>query len=217
MAWIITAVSAGAAALGGWGSVATIATGAVGAISASKSGSRAQQAAEDAGKEELAFVQQQYDDWKDTYGDVEKNLSEYYGAITPDYIETQGLQAFEEEKDLALTSIRENLSQRGIATSGVAAQAEIQAELGSAATRAKIRADAPMKAASEKSKFLQIGLGQDPAGDVQQVLSGQAGKAFNLAGEARSQADTAVASAVEVGLDAFTQYTDKKKQVGDSS
>ena len=192
MSWIATAISGGTAIFG--------------AISASSAAGKADAAAERRAKAELDFAKEQYQDWKNIYGGVEENLAEYYEGITPDYIETQGLQAFEVEKERAMTEIRENLSQRGLATSGIAAEAETRASLTSAEKRAQIRVEAPRIAAKQKSDFLSIGLGQKTALQAQQqnTLTNQASRSSDIAETRRGEANSAVAGATETVLDLLT-------------
>lgn len=186
-----------------WIATAVIGSAVIGAGAGIISSGKAAGAARDASEAEIAFARERYDDWKSTYGEIEDNLAEYYENLTPELLEVQGLEAFEQERDLALTNVRETLAQRGISTSGIAARAEIESELGGAEERARIRAEAPLRSAQERSRFLQIGLGQDPAGDVQSALSGAARSAEARATQSAGLAGQAVGSAVSTIGDYF--------------
>jgi hypothetical protein len=145
-------------------------------------------------------MQFEYDklaEWEEAYGPIEDNLSQYYQNLTPEYYEVQGLEAFEQEQQQSLQTVRENLAQRGIGDSGIAAQAEIQFGQQEALGRAKIRTEAPRKVAEEQARFLQVGLGQDPQGSVSQTLAQNTQYAQNVARTAEQQAGQAVGSAVK--------------------
>ena len=144
-----------------------------GALISSSASKSAANKASAAAKSELAFQQQQYDDWKETFGDVESNLSDYYSNLSPDYYEAAGLQAFEQERKAQMTQLRENLAQRGLATSGVTAAVERADAINAAEQRATIRAEAPSKVAQEQSNFLQIGMGLNPSASYAQSLAQQ--------------------------------------------
>jgi len=160
----MTVAAIGAAAIGVAGTV----------YASKKAGSAAKQAARissDADKARLDFEKERYAEWNATYGPLEDSLASYYQTLTPTLRAVQGLEAFEKEKNIALTNMRENLSQRGIATSGIAGQLESQIAVGSAAERARIRAAAPLEVAKEKASFLATGMGQNPANQVGSALS----------------------------------------------
>ena len=158
----------------------------------------------------LEFSKAQYADWLDAFGDVQANLSDYYENLTPAYLETQGLQAFEREKTIALTGLRENLEQRGIATSGLAVDAETDIALQSATARASIRAEAPLRAAQEQSNFLQIGLGQNPADNLQNTLNTQARTSEAQAVQARADSAKATGAAIDTTFDVLSEQFSAK-------
>lgn len=168
--------------------------GAAIAANASRSAaSDAAGAARDTSAAELAFAQQQREEWKAVYGDVQDNLASYYKNLSSDFIEAQGLEQYNKERDAALTKVNEVVAQRGLTNSGIATQIALDANLASAEQRARIRAEAPLKAAQEQSRFLQIGLGQNPANNVQQVLSSQANQAGADSRNAAASAGSAMA------------------------
>jgi len=178
-----------------------------GAVSASGAADDAAKAQEKANAEQLAWEKEQYAEWKETYGPLEDNLAEYYNNLTPTLRTMQGLQAFEKEKNVAMTSLRENLAQRGIATSGIAAQTETSVALESAAARAQIRADAPMEVAKEKASFLNIGLGNNPS-NVSGVLADRSTEAGRVASATASAAGPALREAVTTTVDVAEQLYD---------
>jgi hypothetical protein len=190
MAWVAVAVAGTA-----------VASTAVSARSARKSAS----AAAGAAKNELGFAQAQYADWLDVFGDIQTNLGEYYENLTPDLYETQALQAFEQEKQLALDALEIEFAQRGIDTSGLAKETYENIAFSSAAERAKIRAEAPIKTAQVKQEFLQIGLGQNPADNVHASLLNRTNQLNQDARLASQAAGKATGAAVDTTFDALTK------------
>jgi len=150
------------------------AIGLVGAIitskGAKKSAEEAAEIATDAEDARLDFEREQWQEWRDTYGPIEDSLAAYYETLTPSFRATQGLEAHEKEMNRARQNLSENLAQRGIATSGIAAQVETELAVSSAEERARIRAAAPLEVAKEKLGFLQVGLGQNPEAGMRDAL-----------------------------------------------
>lgn len=161
---------------------------------------QAQQAA-DAEAAALDFAKEQYADWKAVFGDVAQNLSNYYSRLgNSDYATVRGLEAFEMEKDRALGQLRQTLDQRGLGTSGAAAQIEQDfAEL-TAVERAQIRANAPREAAQEQLGFLALGLQSDPSGRTLGVMDN---RATRMGGRAMLTSQLA-ASAAQDRVGAYT-------------
>lgn len=181
----------------------------MGARKASKSALRAQREYNKIAQAQLDFAMEQYNDWEAVFGPVQDILSEYYSNLTPELIEAQGLEEFELEKEAQMGYLRETLAQRGIATSGIAAEAETQAALASASTRARIRAEAPMKAAQQQAEFLRIGLNQNPANSVLNVMGNQANTAGNMALSAGQAAGQAQRAAIGATTDFITDIIDQ--------
>lgn len=162
-------------------------------ISSSASKSAAKSAASSA-KSELDFAKAQYADWQATYGDIQDNLSEYYNSITPEYYAATGLQAFQVEQQASMTRVQQNLAQRGLADSALAASIESQSELNAAETRAGIRAGAEDAVLQQQSNFLGLGLGVSPASSVSQALASQTAYAQQNASNAAVAAGQAWSS-----------------------
>ena len=177
-----------------------------GALISSSASKSAANKASAAAKSELAFQQQQYDDWKETFGDVESNLSDYYSNLSPDYYEAAGLQAFEQERKAQMTQLRENLAQRGLATSGVTAAVERADAINAAEQRATIRAEAPSKVAQEQSNFLQIGMGLNPSASYAQSLAQQTQLQQQQSAAASQAAGQAWGSAISTTGKALSDY-----------
>lgn len=172
----------------------------VGAVVSNNASKRATEAASEASESELAFNQQRYDDWKEVYGPIQDNLSNYYSNLSPDLYEAQGLEAFNAEFQKAQDDVATSLAQRGITDSGLAAQLEQQGAVTAAENRAAIRMDAPSKVAELQSNFLQIGLGQDPSGDIAGTLARNTNSTQNIATQSQIAAGQATGNVItEVG------------------
>tara|TARA_R110002012_G_scaffold220010_1_gene391502 strand:+ start:730 stop:1332 length:603 start_codon:yes stop_codon:yes gene_type:complete len=183
-----------------WGAVAVAGASVVGSVMSSNSASKASKSASAASQAELAFNQQRYDDWKEVYGPIQTNLSDYYSNLSPDMYEAQGLEAFNAEYQKAQDAVATSLAQRGITDSGLSAQLEQQGAISAAQNRAAIRMDAPAKVAELQSNFLQIGLGQDPSGDIAGTLARSTNTTQNIATQSQIAAGQATGNAItEVG------------------
>ena len=145
-----------------------------GAIDGKDAADDAAKANEKAQQASLDFQKQRYADWKNVYGDIQDNLGTFYRNLTPDKIIANGLQEYEKTFRQAKTQVHQNLAQRGLSNSGVALELDAKMAIDRAEERAEIRSEAPYKLAQEKRSFLQIGLGQNPASEVGQVLRDQA-------------------------------------------
>lgn len=188
-----------------WVAVAVAGSAVVGAAVSSKNARDARKAASSAAKSDLEFAKAQYADWLDAFGDIQDNLSDYYENLTPDFYETQAIQAFEQEKEFALSQLEADLAQRGIDTSGLAKEIQEDIAFSSAVERAKIRAEAPIKTAQAKQEFLQIGLGQNPADNVQASLLNRTNQLNQDARLATQAAGKATGAAVNTTFDALTK------------
>jgi hypothetical protein len=167
-------------------------------------------AASDASAAELAFAQEQYDDWKEVYGPLQDNLSEYYTNLTPEFYEAVGLENLESQLQISNQRLDEMFAQRGIdPSSGIAASIEAQGELDAAEARAGIRRDAERQVAEDKTRFLQIGLGQNPASSVQNTLARQSSTMQQQANLANQAAGQAVGSAIQTIGTGISDYVTK--------
>lgn len=185
---------------------------------ADQAGSAAKKAGKRASASEqkrLDFEQEQWNEWQDTYGPTEDRLAAYYEALTPTLRITQGLEAFEKEKERAMTNLRETFAQRNIDRSGMSAEIDRSVAIDSAEIRAKIRADAPMEVAKEQAGFLQIGLGQDPNAGVRGALTNETNTAnrneliaARNAGQATGALVDSITDFAQLGLDT---WSDKRK------
>lgn len=182
---------------------------------ASKASDRATAAATDAEAARLGFEREQWDEWQATYGPIEDSLANYYNTLTPSFRATQGLEAHEKEMNRAMKNLNENLAQRGIATSGIAAQQQTDMSIASAEERARIRAAAPLEVAKEKLGFLQVGLGMNPQTGMRDALDSANRTAQSTASIAAQNAGIAsgamIGSFTDLAQAGFTAWMNRNK------
>lgn len=170
----------------------------VGLYSANQAGKAARRAsALDA--EALAFAKQKYEDWKAIYGPLEKNLSEFYNNLTPEYIESQGL----EKQQLAYQETQKQLTEYfsvNSIDSGVQTDLFTKTAMQNERDKAGIRADAPFKTAQLKQGFLALGLGQKASaqGGVTNALNNSAQRAASDAQAGYDAAGNAFSAAIDI-------------------
>lgn len=190
---------------------AIAAVGAVaGGVMSSSASSKASKRAADAQDAQLSFDMERYDDWQNIFGGLQENLSNYYNSISPDYYVAAGLEAFEKEREAQMGKLNETLAQRGLSNSGLAATVATENAISSAEARASIRREAPRQAREDQSRFLQIGMGQNPGSSISSTLGNiatnaqtQANQASQAAGQAMSSAISTTGKAVVQGYEAW--------------
>lgn len=185
---------------------AIVATSVIGAQQANRSANKANKAASAAEQAQLDFAKQQYEDWKNIYGPIQNNLAAYYNNLTPDRIEAQGKQAIELQRDQWMSRIEEDMAARGLTDSALAGSAVMSMERDVAKAKAQVAATAPEQAAAQKLNFLQIGYGQNPMGNVQNVLNQQAATKRELATMQQQAAGSAAGSGINAIGTALSDY-----------
>ena len=178
------------------------------ASSAARGAANRQSAAAQA---QLEFNKKQYQDWQDIYGPIQQNLSDYYQRLTPQLYESWGVQNIQAEYQKALEQVNEHLAQRGIDTSGIAAQNELSMAQQAAQQRAQVRAEAPQMVANAQAKFLGLGLGNQGAlaGNISNAygnMANIAGQQWSLANAQEQQAYGALSNVVGSSLNAYMKY-----------
>ena len=205
MSWAVV----GGAAIGFAGTLIT-------SRSASSTAREAGDQASDAEQARLDFEREQWQEWQDTYGNVEDQLAAYYETLTPSFRATQGLEAHEKEMNRALKNLRENLDQRGIGISGIAGQVETEFAVSSAEERARIRASAPLEVAKEKLGFLQVGLGMNPNEGMRDALRSTSDTAQRTAQETARNAGAAsgavIGSFTDLAQVGFTAWMNRRNK-----
>lgn len=179
-----------------------------GAIAANSANNASNDAAK-ANKASLGFEQQKYSDWQAVYGDIQKNLGNYYNTLTPETYAARGIQEFKKSNEAELEKINTTLAQKGLMTSGTAAAVTLASGLNAAEKKATIRSTADEVVRGEQSRFLQIGLGQNPGASYSQVLANQATQAQNMSQQANATAGKAIGTAVTTIGTALDDYYNK--------
>lgn len=141
--------------------------------SAQKQASAASAASINTAKSQLDFTKAQYKDWQAVYGDIQKNLGDYYEKLSGESLVAQQLSAQAREYADAYKQVNQQLAQRGLSQSGIAAAQDVALGNQSAITRAGIRASGDTQAMQQKAGFLQLGL------NSQASLLGNIGTASN--------------------------------------
>ena len=183
----------------------------VGAMGASSARSASKDAAK-ANKASLGFEEKKYADWQEVYGDIQSNLSNYYNTLTPEAYAARGIQEFKKSNEAELEKINTTLAQRGLMNSGTAAAVTLASGLNAAEKKATIRSTADEVVAGEQSRFLQIGLGQNPGASYSQALANQATQANNKAVQDSATAGKAIGTAVTTIGTGLSDYFTKTGQ-----
>lgn len=203
---------------------AVVGSAVVGAVSsasasskASKSADAATAASSEAAAAQLEFEKEQYADWEKVYGPIQDNLSAYYNSLTPEKYEAQSIQAINQSYAAANTQITQSLAQRGIATSGLAAQAQVDLATKRAQDTATVRATSDQAVANEKMKFLSLGMGQyaNTTAGVSNAYGNQANLAAqqsNMYSNQAFQAAQGVGTALSSGVNSYLTYNAMQNQ-----
>ncbi len=142
---------------------------------------------------EIAFQKEQYNDWKDVYGDLQEDVGTYFQNITGDSLTVQKLGDIQTEYQQAQANIDTQLAQRGLSGSGLAAQAMISNSQVVAGEKARVRSDAERLANEQKMGFIGLGLGQGA-----EMLGSQASLGASSASTGMSGANAAMGSASSI-------------------
>ena len=176
-----------------------VAVGAINAYQGYEAGKKADKYNKQAmqlNQQQIDFAKQQYEDWKNIYGGIEQNLSNYYDNLSPQLIETQTLQSLQQSYQQQRNEMNQYFAQMGI-ESGV--QADLMQELGMQKIRdeATAKVTAPMKAAEAKQSFLNIGLNQKGSAinGIQNAIGNRANLASSFANQETQLANQAYKNA----------------------
>jgi len=179
------------------GAAATVGAAVVSSNASKKAaGAQSAAAAESAQvqREQLAFQQDQYNDWKEIYGPLQESQAEYYKNLTGKELVGKELEQIQRAGQATNTQIKQSLSQRGMGESGLLADLANQNTYNTEMQKALTRASAPDKAALERNKFLALGLNQGQGimnqmsnsanGISQSVMNGGNAQAAGIKGSA---------------------------------
>lgn len=187
----------------------------VGGVMQKNSADKATKQASQASAEQLAFERERYDDWQEIYGPLQENLADYYTNLTPEFYEAVGLQNYQQELQNTQNTIRERIAQSGLTNrSGVEQSLLAQSEIEAAESRAGIRSEAERQTAEDKTRFLQIGLGQNPSSSVSQTLAQRSANLQSIANQQQQASGQATAAAVESVGTALSEYFNNSNSGG---
>lgn len=155
--------------------------------------------AADLNQETLAFAKEQYQDFKDIYGGIERNLSDFYTNLTPELIESQGLEALEKQYQQSKERMNKFFTSNEI-SSGVQSDLFTKGTLQNERDKATVRANAPLKAAEAKQGFLQLGLNQKTNAQnlISTTLTNQANQAQRSADSSFDAAGTSLSASLDL-------------------
>jgi len=141
--------------------------GGAGLIQGKRQGDKAQAQADQAlansqfyGGQQLDFSQELLDNWEQTFGGIQENLSDYYNNLDPNKYATEYKSNLYENIDKQMGQLNETLASQGLQSSGMRAQAEKEAAFGKATGAAQADLMAEDKVASMKQSFLNFGENQ---------------------------------------------------------
>jgi len=181
-----------------------------GSYDASKMQKDAIKSQEDIAQAQLAFNQQQYDDWKRIFGPIEDNLADYYQELDPESYAAQMKSSISNYYNQAGQNINRQLSQRGIDNSGLAVA--VSRDLEQEEARQKAIADQQAKDIVEQKKLSFLGLGLGNQGALQANINNSYGTQLNLASQQLAlanqqgmQANKSLANAAAAGSYMYTK------------
>ncbi len=103
--------------------------------------------------EALDFAKAEYANWEKIYGPILSNLSHFYQNLSGDTLIASGLDKYELQYNQIQSNIQKSFAQRGIDSPAKEALV-MQSALQKAGYVAKLRNEAPLKAAAAKQSFL---------------------------------------------------------------
>ncbi len=134
-------------------------------------------------------AQRMLDDWADTFGGLEDNLSNYYNDLDPDKFSTQSKIYLQESIDKSMKQFNETMAASGLQSSGMKQQAAKEAAFLQATGNAQIDIGAEETVAQMQQGFLSYG--QAEKQQAQDLLAG----ATNLDSQIKTQVSSQNASA----------------------
>jgi len=143
-----------------WGKLALGGAALYNSYSQGKAANKAANTSNDIAQQQMASTEQDREYYKSIYGDLEKNLSDYYTTLTPSKAEQLGLSRYDGQFKQAQDNYSKSMAQRGISGSGIDAEGRMAMDMQSAKDRTNIVQQADAQTRSEQLGFLGVGLGQ---------------------------------------------------------
>lgn len=158
-----------------------------GSSGSSKAANKSAQAAQDA----VDFSKERYADWKELFGPLESSITEYYQSLSPEYYASQGIEDINQFALDNKVKIENNLIRRGLDDDSLKTYFDNQIDMDSAKQRASVRLDSERNMVNDQARWMQIGYGQNPSGEVLSSYQSQSGQqaqqAQFLAGQEKQQ------------------------------
>lgn len=202
----------GAAAAIGVGAGVSALSNLFSGISARKDAQKAAQAQAEAlnrmvdlQNEQLQVYKDELDNFQSVFGDVQRNLKNYYSGLNPDSVAAKDIQNLEVEFNRVNTQLNEQLAQRGLLSSGAAAAANTALATNLATNRAEARSNAAQKVANQQLGWYSLGTQQKQtalaglSGAYGQAMQGQANLASVYGQQASNAAQAATQSFANIG------------------
>lgn len=130
---------------------------------------------------QLAFNEQQYNDWKNVFGPIEENLAEHFSQLDPESYASHIKDSLSNYFNQAKTQLNRTLAQRGLTDSGLSFEAS--KDLNQELARQKALADQQANDIVERKKLSFLGLGLGNQGALLGNINNSYGNQMNLAGE----------------------------------
>ena len=159
----------------------------IGSIIGSNKGAKAQREANKIAREQLEFAKQRYQDWQDTWGDVEESIASFARTYTGAHAQSLGLRAIEGQFKEVQTQMKEFNAQRGLSNSGLGAHQQYQLNLARHQSRAEVIADAPSEAAKVRADLFNVGAQRE--GGLLNARAQASGNAINTLTSGRDRSD----------------------------
>ncbi len=112
------------------------------------------------GRDAQAQAQGLMDDWEETFGGLQDNLSEYYTNLDPVKFATQNKSNLSDSMAKQLKQFDESMASQGLQTAGMKQQAAKESAFALAQGNAQIDMAAPEQVAQMQQGFLNFGEGQ---------------------------------------------------------
>lgn len=167
--------------------------------------------------EQLLAAQQAKAAWENAFGSIQQNLTNYYKTMNPTSETARRFQALEQQYQQVSTRLNENLASRGLATSGIGAQAQAQLVSNLAYQKAEAEYQTPHDIAKQQMGYLStIGMPQQQLNSLREAQALQSkfntlqqGGGFyqSLANQASKQANAGMASVGQALGNAATNLT----------
>jgi hypothetical protein len=194
------------------------------AVSANKQSKAAESAADKAAAANDAALQfqiEQYNDWKNIFGDVQETLSGYYNTLSPSTYAAMNIQNIETEYNQANQQMLQQLSQRGLANSGAAAQGIVDLQNSRALAEAQARTNATDVVKNQQTQFLGLGMGQDVqlANNISSLYGNQANmynQQSNMYANNAAQSYAGIGQSIGQGISSYYQYNALQNNGGSS-